>query len=275
MKKFKVGLQLFSIREEMAKDMDKALAAVKEIGYDYVEFAGFYDKPVEEIKALLKKHGLEAVSVHQAYAPLVDNREATLEYLKELGVKYCTIPSYPYDKFTNEWDETVKFMTELGDDVNKKGMKLLYHNHEFEFEKKDGEPMLNRLYEEVPSEYLNPQFDTCWVHYAGVNPAEHLKKYAGRIEVVHIKDFVCDKFGAGPVYELIGEIDTKKGISREDNGFRYKPIGSGIQDWKAILEACEEAGTEYVIVEQDSWYDSTGIEEARKSRQYLKDSFGI
>ena len=271
MKNFKVGLQLYSIRDDMEKDMDAALGQVKAMGYDYVEFAGYFGKSAEEVKALLDKHGLECVSVHQAPSLFWEQGQEAIDYLKVIGTKYCAIPWYTVDEFFDNWDETIAKFTELGKKLKENGIQLLYHNHDFEFRKIDGEAILDKMYATIPNDILKPQFDTCWVHYAGNNPAEYLKKYTGKIEVVHLKDFVCEKLGGGPVYGLIGEDGGEdKPASKEDNGFMFKPVGSGIQDWPAILAAAEEAGADIVIVEQDQSPERPAMESAKMSREYLK-----
>ena len=104
-----------------------------------------------------------------------------------------------------------------------------------------------------------------------------IEKYKGRVDVVHLKDFVCKKLGQGPVYDLIGN-DGKglgKSATREDNGFEFRPLGQGIQNFAAILSACEKCGTQTVIVEQDQSYDLAELEAARISREYLRETFGI
>lgn len=272
----KVGLQLYSIRDAMEKDMDAALKAVKEIGYDYVEFAGYFGKTADEVNALLKKYGLTAVSVHQNPTLFWEEGQKAIDFLKDIGVKYSAIPWYEASEYEKDMKGSFEKFKKLGEDLKANGITLLYHNHDFEFKKIDGETIIDRMYAEIPAELLQPEFDTCWVHYAGYDPAEYLLKYSGRIDVVHLKDFVCKELGGGPAYALIdadgNPIEPK---SKEDNGFKFMPVGYGRQDWKAILEASVAAGAEYVIVEQDDWYDEDSIECARKSRAYLKDNFGI
>ena len=271
MKKFNVGLQLYSVRGEMEKDMDATLKAVKEMGYDYVEFAGYFGKTAEEVKALLDKHGLTAISVHQAPDLFEKEGKDAVDYLNTIGVKYCAVPWYVKDEFYNNWDGTVEKFKRVSALLQDGGIQLMYHNHDFEFEKIDNEYILDKLYSTLDSSVLMPEIDTCWVHYAGVNPAEYIKKYSGRIKVLHLKDFVCEKLGGGPVYALIDEDGNEmKGGSKEDNGFKFTPVGYGIQDWNSILTAADEAGIEYVIVEQDDSYGECTLETARKSREYLK-----
>ena len=171
---------------------------------------------------------------------------------------------------------TARF-NKIADVLASKGMILGYHNHDFEFKKYEGKYLHDYIFEAVPADKIFPELDTCWVHYAGIKPEEKLREFAGRVPVVHLKDFVCKNLAAGPVYALIdnsGKEDKK--ASKEDNGFEFRPVGMGIQDFATILAACEECGTETVIVEQDRTYDGmTELEAARLSREYLKNTFGI
>ena len=272
MKKFKVGIQLYSIRDAMEQDMDKTLKAVKDMGYDYVEFAGYFGKTAEEVKSILDKYGLEAVSVHQGIELFEEQGQTAVDYLNALGVKYCAIPWYSTDAFLPEnFDSTKEKFTKVSKLLKDNGIQLMYHNHDFEFKKIDGEYILDRLYASLDNDVLMPQIDTCWVHYAGVNPSDYVRKYSGRIKVLHLKDFVCEKLGGGPVYALIDkEGKETKSDNKEDNGFKLVPVGSGIQDWKSILEAASDAGVEYVIVEQDSSVDRDPLDAAKMSREYLR-----
>ncbi len=88
----KVGLQLYSIRWQMEEDMDAALKAVKEMGYDYVEFAGYFGKSADEVAALLEKYDLKCISVHQGYSVFLDKPGENVEFLKKIGAEYCAIP---------------------------------------------------------------------------------------------------------------------------------------------------------------------------------------
>ena len=275
MKNFKVGIQLFGVRDEMVKDMDAALAKIKAIGYDYVELAGYYGKSADEVKALLDKHGLIAISAHQGPQDFWRGGQAPIDDLKTIGVKYCAIPWYGVAEFKERFDETMEKFTSLGKVLKENGIQLLYHNHDFEFQKIDGEYIIDKIYKSVPAELLQPEFDTCWVNYAGEDPAKFLAKYSDRkIDVVHLKDFVCKGFVKGPVYGLIGE-GGNEGDNSGESEFKFKPCGYGVQNFSAILDSCEKIGAEYLIVEQDQWYDEDPFDCAKKSREYLKDTFNI
>ena len=278
MKQFKIGLQLYGVRSEMEKDFEGTLQKVHDMGYEYVEFAGYFGRTGEQIRDILQRIGLKCVSVHQTPDWILSDGQKAVDFLKAFGTEFCIVPWYPADRHygTDAWQDTVKNFTAAADLLRKNGMKLGYHNHDFEFRTYQGKYLLDYLYETMPQELLEPELDTCWIHYAGVEPCAYIRKYAGRMHVIHLKDFVCTKLGGGPVYALIGKDgeETAK-PTQEESGFRFKPLGEGIQDWHAILAAAEDAGITYAIVEQDDTYELPPLEAARISREYLRKEFGL
>ncbi len=270
MSNIKIGLQLYSIRDKMEADMEKALAEVKRIGYDYVETAGTFGKSADEVRALLDKYGLKCISAHQGLEFYKKDFDSAVKFMKTVGAEYSAIPSWGRDLFVNDWDNTVKQFSEYGEKLANAGIKLLYHNHDYEFEGVDGECIIDRIFKAVPREFISPEFDTCWIKYASYEPTEYIKNYAP-LEVVHLKDFWCKRLADGPVYQLISE--GEDGVlppADESRDFEFRTIGGGMQDIPAIMRACEEAGVKYAIVEQDNWHESDSLECAAKSREYLK-----
>ena len=274
----KVGLQLYTVRQSMEKDFEGTLRAVRDMGYEYVELAGYFGKSSEEIKKTLDELGLKCVSVHQKPDFFDEDFDAKVDFLRGFGTKYAIIPWYDKSKLAGSavWEDTKEYFRTLADKLAARGMMLGYHNHDFEFEKHDGKYLHDYIFEAIDADKIMPEIDTCWVRYAGLDPAEKLRQFKGRVPIVHLKDFKCKNLAQGPVYDLIGT-DGKPApaASKEDNEFEFRPVGYGMQDFKSILEACEECGTEIVIVEQDKTYDKTELEAARLSREYLKNTFGI
>ncbi len=263
MKKFQVALQLYSIRDEMEKDMEGTLREVKAMGYDFVEFAGYFGRSAEEVRAMLDAAGLACVSVHQSYDVFLTNGEYEVDFLKTIGAKYCAVPwMKDGHKGSESFDKTLADYTKISGMLKKAGIQFLYHNHDFEFETVDGKYKLDWLFESFPADVLQTEIDTCWVRYAGVDPCAYVRKYAGRAPIVHLKDFLWSNPNA-----------SDAGESKKDGPF-LQPIGMGIQDIPAILAAAEDAGTDIVVVEQDESLDRPPMEAARLSREYLK-SLGI
>lgn len=277
MKSFNIGIQLYGLRNSMREDFEGTLRAVAEMGYEYVEFAGYFGRSATEIKEILDKYGLKCISVHQSLDFYYDDPEGAIDFLKTFGVKYSIIPWYKVEELagTDKWETTALEFNKYASILHEHGMKLGYHNHDFEFRRVDGKFIHDYIFEAVPEEYIEPELDTCWLKYAGLDPSDKIYEYSGRVSIVHLKDFVCDRFGGGPVYDLIDSEGKELGGSRENVGFEFRPLGEGVQDFASILEACEQSGTETLIVEQDQTYGMTELEAARISREYLRNTFGI
>ena len=265
---FPVAIQLYTLRADAKKNFYGTLKKVKDLGYDGVEFAGLYRHTAEEIRDMCADIGLVPISAHIPYVDMVADPEGILSQYALIGCKYVAVPylSNEHRPDTENFPEVIKNIAMLGGVANKLGLTLLYHNHDFEFMKLNGKYALDILYEEVTADLLQTEFDVCWVNIGGENPAEYILKYTGRAPVVHLKDFVGEK--SEDMYELIGI--EKKAPARPAN-FEFRPVGSGKQDFPAILKAAEKAGAEWVVVEQDQpSMCLTPMECAAKSLEYLK-----
>ena len=227
MKKFPIALQLYSVRDAMEQDFEKTLKEVSEMGYEGVEIAGISSLNYFEMAEVLNSAGITAISAHIGLDEI--ENEEKLEGLKGLGLKYAAFNGMGISK------ESIPYLrdnfTRLGKICRENGIYLLYHNHDYEFAKIDEVPGLDLVYGAVNPKYLGAEIDTCWVKYAGIDPAEYIRKYKGRCPLIHIKDYNGGKKG-------------------ED--FSYKAVGSGVMDVGAVINAAKAAGSEWIIVEQDS-----------------------
>lgn len=279
MENFKIGLQLYSVRDEMANDVYATLKKVKEIGYDYVEFAGFYNIEAVEMKKMLDEIGLTAISVHQNAPGFLEKSEYWIDYYKTLGITNVAIPWMSKDNLLVEnkeaFEKTMADFKKMSDMLKENGITLSYHNHEFEFESTNGKYILDNLYETLGEDVLKTQLDLCWVKYGGEDPVKYINKYAKRCPTVHFKDFTCKTFNAGAAYALIDN-DGKAKNQREVDQFKFKPLGDGLQEFGPIVEAVKASVAQYAIVEQDAGFEEmSSIESVKKSRKYLKDNFGL
>ena len=270
--KLPVAVQLYSVRDDMEKDFYGTIRKMKEFGYDGVEFAGLFGQNPEEIKAFCEEIGIVPISAHVPYYDMLENPEAVLADYKTIGCKYVVVPYLTEEcrPGTDGFAATVEGVRKIGEAAKALGLQLLYHNHDFEFVKIGEEYALDVLYSSVSEDLLKTEIDTCWVNVAGVNPSEYIEKYSGRSPVVHLKDFKRSGEKLGKLYDLIG-IDDEGETQEEEDSFSFMPVGYGVQDIPAILAACEEAGAEWVIVEQDNPAKGDTPENSVKlSREYLK-----
>ena len=267
--KLPIGLQLYSIRDDMAKDFKGTLQKVKDMGYDGVEFAGLYDNTPEQVKAMCDEIGLVPVSAHVPLADMLADIDKVIADYKAIGCQYIVVPYVTEERRPGGelFMQMVDEIRTIGQKVKDAGMTLLYHNHDFEFVKMpNGQYALDYIYTEIPADLLQTELDICWVKVAGEEPVDYIKKYAGRAPVVHLKDFYKEGKPAN-MYELIG-IETEK---KEETGkFEFRPVGHGMQNIPPVLDAALEAGSKWVVVEQDQSYDTPALEAVKMSRDYLK-----
>ena len=270
MKKALIGYQVYSAREEASKDLLNTLKQLKALGYDGVEFAGFYGHTAEEVKAMLDEVGLVAFSDHVPFAVIEKDMFGVIKDHLTIGCKYIAVPFLDEEHRPGQpgFADVIRVIVKFGRLCREAGIQLLYHNHDFEFEKISGMYALDFLYAAVDAEILKTELDTCWVNYSGENPADFIRKYAGRAPIVHMKDFVGSRGGAQP-YALIKEDGSDDGKNSDSAAFEFRPVGYGCQDVKAIVEAGLDAGAFCFVVEQDQWYDRTPFEAAKMSIESL------
>ncbi|MBQ8185205.1 MAG: sugar phosphate isomerase/epimerase [Lachnospiraceae bacterium] len=250
MKWDRIALQLYSVRDEMKADFYGTLKKVKEMGYTGVEFAGLHGHDPLEVKQMCEELGLERVSAHVDLELFLSELEETVECYRKLGVPYVTVPflDVEYRPGKEAFLSIPDSLKKIGEAVKKAGMTLQYHNHDFEFLKiEDDIYGLDYLYREVSPELLQTQLDTCWIKVTGEDPVEYLKKYAGRIPTVHLKDFVGRR--TNNMYGLLGKEEVK---AESTEKFGFRPLGKGVQDFPAVVAAGIENGAKWFIVEQDS-----------------------
>lgn len=252
MSKLPIGIQLFSVRDFMEKDFASTLKELKKMGYQAVELAGLFNYTVKEVKNMCEEAGLIPISAHVDRGVIMADVKKVVGDYSEIGCKYIAIPWAPLDKNppgSKGYDDFVKDVKIIAAECDKYGIKLLYHNHGFEFAKIDGKNILDILYEDTDPKVLQTQIDTCWAKVGGEDPAKYILKYTGRAPLIHIKDFVEDPF-------------------------ELRPIGYGIQDVLSIFYASENAGAEMVIVEQDhTSLDNDSLECAKLSIEYIRNIY--
>lgn len=246
-----VALQLYTVRDALAQDYPGTLEKVKQIGYDVVQLTGQmpYDGP--EMARLLDGIGLAVAGIHVGLDALEEKADYWADFARTVGTQDLVVPYLPEElrRTREDWLAMAARLDALGASFGRQGIRLSYHNHNFEFIQFGGVYALDLLYENSSPENLRAEIDTYWVQYGGADPVEYIRKYPGRQPILHLKDMASD----------------------EERSFAE--IGRGILDWKAITAAAAEAGVEMFCVEQDRC-SGDPVESARISRDYLKELLG-
>lgn len=256
------GLALYTLRDAMGTDPKETLKAVAAAGYKNIESAGyadgkFYTMSPSNFKSFVNELGLTPISTHQGSVTL-ENADSMMADVKAAGFEYFVVPVPPMGLFKFDPDtrtmgmtggaaNLAKILDTLGEKANEVGLKLLYHNHDFEFKKdRDGIVTIDYLLENCDPQYVNFQMDLYWVTKAEADPIAYFEKYPGRFKIWHVKDM-------------------------DDQG-RFAPVGKGNIDFPRILDKKELSGMEYYMVEQDMTFDGLEPLEAIKiSHEGLKE----
>lgn len=265
----KLGIQLYSVRDDAARDLPGTLRQLAEMGYDGVELAGLYGKTAEEVRDLAQEVGLTIISAHVGLAEFRQGIPETVARYRTAGCRYIAIPHLAAEDRPDgeNFPQVMQEIAAIAEECAKQGLTLLYHNHDFEFAKlPDGRTELEALYACAPETLLQTEIDVCWVNIVGEDPAALLRKYTGRAPLVHLKDSVGDR--SAEHYESLG-IDHRP--APDAVPFSFRPVGSGVVNIPAVVEAAKDAGASWLIVEEDEPAEGqTALESARISAQYAR-----
>ena len=224
-----IGLQLYSVRDDCARDLPGVLKAVAGMGYAGVEFAGYYGRTAPELRTLLNDNGLRCCGTHTALDTILgDELPKTIAFNQTLGNKFLIVPGLPEERRASRtaWLETARLFDEASERASADGMLVGYHNHSEEFQPLDGELPWDLFFGQIRPEVVM-QVDTGNMRHGGAEPAPFLSRYPGRALTVHLKEYA----------------------EADPNAL----IGDGDINWAEVFALCESVGgTQWYIVEQES-----------------------
>jgi sugar phosphate isomerase/epimerase len=229
MRKDQIAIQLYSVRQAMAADPHGTLRAVAAMGYQAVEPLLYVGEEARAIRATLDELGLVARSAHVGLSELAARFDAVADGLLAMGFQYLVVP-FVGDEHRGlaGGHRLAATLNALGAQASEQGLRLAYHNHDFEFAREEGGTMWELLAAETDPALVQFELDVYWASVAGFDPAELIERYAGRIPLLHVKERAA---GEPPRFGIIGE---------------------GVLDWGRVLGAAEQAGVEWYIVEHDN-----------------------
>ncbi len=241
----KVGLQLYTVRDLMKADLPGTLRKVAQIGYKEVEFAGYYGRTPAQIRALLKQNGLTSPSSHIGLDILEKDSVRAFADAKAIGHQWVTVPYIPEErrKTVDDWNKIIDLLNQLGPQAKAAGLRLAYHNHDFEIRPVDGVRPLDMMLSKTDPALVDFEMDLYWVVFGGGDPLDFFNRYPKRFALVHVKD------SAGP----------------PDN--KMVDVGKGTIDFPKIFAQSDKAGIKHYFVEHDQPADP--IATIRNSYKYL------
>jgi sugar phosphate isomerase/epimerase len=251
-----LGLQLYSLRADFAKDVPGSLKKTREFGFELVELAGTYNLAPEKFKEMLAANGLKPIAGHFPYERYRDDVEGVARDAKALGLKYAGIAWIPHNGPFDEKTcrEAIALFNRAGEALARHGIKFFYHQHGYEFAPCGDGTLMDLLIKETDPRHVAFEMDIFWVQFPGQDPARWLEKYGKRWELVHLKDM---KKGL-KTGDLSGGTDVANDVA----------IGTGQMDMPAILRAARKAGVKYYFIEDES---PSVTEQLPVSLKYLKE----
>lgn len=241
-----IGLQLYTVREELENDFDSTLRKVAAIGYRKVEFAGYYNRTPSQVKQALNNAGLGSPSTHLSLQTIAHDLGRAIESAKVIGHRYLVLGYLePKErKSLDDYKALADLLNRAGEECRKSELQFAYHNHDFEFASTNGQVPYDLLLRSTDRELVKMELDLYWITKARQQPEDYFVQYPGRFELLHIKDM--------------------DGTPKRS----FTEVGKGTIDFKRILEQFRQAGVKHYFVEQDE-VSGSPFESIKTSYEYL------
>ncbi len=222
-----LGVQLYTLRSEMENRVEQTLERVAAIGYEEVEFAGYFGHSPTEIRGMLARTGLHGPAAHIQPAFETDAWARILDDANEAGHEYVVVASIPESMRADldSWRRTAEAMTSAGERARAAGLQFAYHNHDFEFVEMDGRVPFDVFCEESDPDLVQIELDLYWIIHGGGDPVAFFNRWPGRVPLVHVKDRTAE----GDMVD----------------------VGAGVIDWAGLFQHIDHAGMKHFIVEHD------------------------
>lgn len=254
-----IGVQLYTVGDQLRLDFAGTIEKVAQIGYKYVEFAGYANKTPEEVRALLDRLRLKAPSSHIGMEALRRDLPAQIQIAQVIGHEYITIPSLGRSETpmntADAWKRVAAECNEMGAKVKAAGLKLAFHSHSGEFvDVGGGKTGMDVFVTETDPSLFTFQMDLGWARVASQDPVAWFKRYPGRFRMWHIKDFESLSVAQARQTEAFRNPPAPGARGGGPGGpqpGRPAPIGAGDIDFKPMFAAWKDAGLEHFFVEQD------------------------
>ena len=241
-----IGAQFFTIRQHCQNldDFAESLKKVSDIGYRTVQISGTCPYPADWLRDQLKKNGLRCVLTHIPVPRLINELDQVITDHEVFGCDHIGLGWWAFDPEKNmSFDQWMDIFPPIARKIAASGKLFMYHNHDQEFKKHEGKLILERLAEALSPEEMGFTLDTFWIQAGGGDPAQWIERLAGRVPVIHLKDY--------------------------SYGRKMAVVGEGNINFSRVFEKAESSGTQFMLVEQDDCGGEDPFECLRRSYNYL------
>jgi sugar phosphate isomerase/epimerase len=222
-----IGLQLYSLRKEMAEDFAGTLAKLAQLGFKEMEFAGYFDKSASEVRTILDANGLISPAAHIPLTDIANNLSQVIDTAATIGQKYIVLPfMVGADRDIDNYPRIAELLNRSGEAAKAAGLKMGYHNHDFEFDVLEGKRGYDILLAETDPDLVFFEMDLYWAATAGVDATEYFKSNPGRFPMLHVKDRAVDG--------------------------KMADVGRGTINFAEIFALASVAGFEHYFIEHDN-----------------------
>ena len=242
----KIGAQLYTVRNfcKTKEDFGETLQKIADIGYQTVQVSGTCEYEPKWLGDELKKNGLKCVLTHISKEKLLENPEQVALDHQIFDCNYVGLGSFPFQEPEKNLEEFLNIFTPVADAIKQQGKYFMYHNHAREFQKIGGKTVMEHLAEGLPANMMGFTLDTYWVQFAGADPADWIEKLSGRVPCIHLKDQTFDQ--------------------------KMAVVGEGNINFDRVFKAAQQAGTQYMLVEQDDCNGENPFTCLKRSYEFLK-----
>lgn len=270
----RLATPIFLVRHQAEQDLFGVIRKLGALGFEAFEMGGLYGNDPEKVRQAAADVGLEILMDHVPYAEFEADLSNVVATRKALGSKYISICKIPDDKYPGgaHFDEALRFINIVAEEVKKAGMTLQYHNHGFDFMTRiDGKYPIELILDGIPAELLQHMPDIGWCLLGGGDPLYMLEKYRNRCKVIHLKDYYAE----GPVrLRTAHELGGVRGGPDYYN-FEFRPTGYGIVNFPAMMNQILACEPEWLTMDHDGSYCGRDYEELLLSRQYAENLLAL
>ena len=264
------GVQLWTVKKELAQDFEGTLRALRRLGYRRVESAGWHGRTAPQFRAAVRAAGLECVSAHYNLRDLIEDTQGRLAFARDVGARYVVAsspaPARPLDEgkpwaramaeamTLADWRSNAEAMDRIGRRARAMGLRFGYHNHSAEFLAYERRLPMDEIVRLTDPANVVFELDIGWVAGAGYDPVQAIERYRSRIHLLHVKDIASTE-------RLPGRMATDE---------RSTVVGAGTVDWPAVFRAVRRAPVHSYFVEQEEPFTEPPLQALAKSIAYLR-----